>query len=58
MPRERKFTEDEVRAIRENPKELSQRELAKVYKCSQQAVHRIQKKKSYKDVEDGGKNIR
>jgi predicted transcriptional regulator len=53
MPRERKFTDEEVRNIRENPKGLSQRELAKVHKCSQQAIYRIQKKKSYKDVEDG-----
>lgn len=58
MPRARKFTEDEVRTIRENPKRLSQRELAKVFKCSQQAVYRILKKKSYKDVSDGGTNIR
>lgn len=58
MPRQRKFTEEDVRQIRENPKQLSQRELSKVYKCSQQAIWRIQNRKSYKELKDGGKDVR
>lgn len=58
MPRARKFTTEEVQEIRKNEKGLSQREQAKLYKCSQQAIYRIHNNKSYKDVPDGGKNIR
>lgn len=57
MARVRKFTDEEVRAIRRNEKNLSQRELAKVHKCSQQAIYRIINKRSYKDVSDGRTNI-
>ena len=58
MPRQRKFTENDIKQIRENPGKLSQRELAKVYKCSQQAIWRIQCRKSYKELKDGGKDVR
>ncbi len=51
MPRQRKFTDHEVQEIRRNLEKKSQRQLARIYGCSQQAIYRIQKRKSYKDID-------
>lgn len=58
MDRRRKFTDEQVREIRANEDGKSQRELAKEYKCSQQAIWRIQSYRSYKDVDDGRTDVR
>lgn len=50
MPRARRFTDDQIRAIRQSP--LSARELAQRYDASHPTILDIRSRRTYKDVPD------